>query len=172
MARPQVFAASVDASGPISMFRDVLPNNLTPTLKTALGKVAYRLQEIMRQELDRLIYNTPISPSGYIRTGTLRRATYAARPGADHSRDHDAAFAGVDLGVTLPAAGGVVRMNAYAGEIEVGSWANYAWFVHEGYGNGHRVPKPFAVKAQDQAGQIVDEELGQALADSIRRTVM
>lgn len=132
-------------------------------IKSGAGKAAFRLQEMMRAELDRLIYSTPESPN-YHRTRTLYRATYAARPGGNHSRDHEAAKAGVDLKVTEPVAGGVVRLKGFVAEVEIGSWANYAWHVHEGHGLGYRVPKPFAVRPMEAAGRILSEELTKSLA--------
>jgi len=153
---------SFDAGGPIMLFDDIIPRQLPQWIKKGAGAGAIRVQDIMRAELDRLIYSTPESPN-YKRTHTLMRATYAARPGANHSGDHAAAKAGQDLRVSAPAAGGVVKLVGYVAQIDVGSWADWAWHVHEGHGNGSRIPKPFTVRPLNEAQGILREEIGQAL---------
>jgi len=158
-----------DASGPIELFSNALPRNLIPALKRGAGSAAYEIQQMMRSELDRLIYDTPESPN-YRRTYTLRRSTYASRPGGNHEHDHDAAKAGHDLAVTRPVAGGVVRVSGFVAEIEIGSWANYAWHVHEGHGF-NRTARPFSVRPIEAAPNIVEKEIGSAIAEYILRTV-
>lgn len=169
---PVNFQVKVDASGPIELFNNRLPRGLGDALKRGAGGAAYELQELARSELDRLIYSTPESPT-YQRTWTLWRSTYASRPGSNHSNDHQAAEAGVDLAVRskAEAAGGLVRLKGYEAEIEVGSWAEYSLHVHEGHGLGHRIPKPFMVKAMENGTRIAQDEIGSAIAAYIATTV-
>lgn len=170
------FDFKLDASGPMELFNTVLPREIEPILKIGAGRAAIRIQNLMRDELDRLIYSTPETPN-YVRTHTLMRSTYASRPGAQHGHDHDAAAAGTDLaaGQTDPNSigrgGGFVRITGYEAEVEIGSWANYAEAVHEGWGSGARIPKPFSRMPAEEAPGILEKEIGQALAESIARSV-
>lgn len=158
-----------DASGPMRLFSEVLPRVVPQALKQGAANAAIILQNRAREELRRMIYDTPESPY-YKRTWTLYRATYAARPGADHSRDHDAAFSGVDLAVTAPAAGGIVRLDGWEASFDLGSWARWASFVHEGYGpEGPRPPKPFLAAVQPEFTRTVVDETNKALAAAIGR---
>lgn len=170
--RPVSFNVKVDAKGPIELFNMRLPRGLSDALKKGAGGAAYELQEMARSELDRLIYSTPESPN-YKRTWTLWRSTYASRPGTNHSNDHAAAKAGVDLAVPSKseAAGGLVRLRGFEADIEVGSWADYSLHVHEGHGLGHRIPKPFMIKAMENGSRIAQQEIGSAIAAYIATTV-
>lgn len=153
-----------DSSGPILLFGEMLPRLIPQALKKGAANAALRLQARAREELRRMIYDTPESPN-YRRTGTLYRATYVARPGANHSNDHDAAFAGVDLAVTAPAAGGIVRLDGWEASFELGSWAKWANFVHEGYGpEGPRPPKPFLAAVKPEFERTIIDETNKALA--------
>ena len=165
------FRFKVDAAGPIEYLSRLLPSRTGPAIKKGAGTAAFRIQQMMREELERLVYSTPESPT-YQRTRTLWRATYAARPGGDHSRDHDAAFAGHDLAVTEPVAGGVVVLRGYEAEIDIGSWADWAYYVHEGLGgNATRGPRPFTAVPLAAAPAITTEEISRALAVALAGSV-
>lgn len=160
---PQKFNQAMDASAVIEAFDVVLPTRTKAALKKGAARAAYQLQEMMREELNRMVYSTP--PGSYQRTETLLRATYAARPGAEHSRDHDAAFAGHDLRVD-EGNGGIARVRGAQVDIDIGSWANWAWHVHEGHGNNPG-PRPFSERPLKEAPKILDREIGQAIAESL-----
>jgi len=165
------FRVKVDAAGPIEYLANSLPKRIGPAIKKGAGAAAFRIQQMMRDELERLVYSTPESPT-YRRTRTLWRATYAARPGASHDRDYDAAFSGHDLAVTEPVAGGVVVLRGYEAEIDIGSWAEWAYYVHEGLGgNRARGPRPFTAVPLAAAPGIASEEIGRALAVALAGSV-
>lgn len=163
--------SKVDVSGPMELFVSLLPARAKDWVKKGAASAAVQLQDMMRDELDRLIYSTPESPT-YVRTYTLFRATYAARPGANHSFDHAAAASGVDLRVEMPVAGGIVRLTGYEAEVEVGSWADYAQYVHDGNSPaGQRTPKPFAVRPAKEAARILSREVNAAVAEGLASSI-
>ncbi len=158
------FSAEWDMESFMGFLESRLPVGILKAAKQAAGVAAIRLQNMMREDLMRYIYDTPESPS-YKRTWTLYRATYASRPGGDHSGDEAAAFGGYDLarsiGAPLSTAFAVIEDGIV--EIEIGAWTHYAGFVHDGLGGGDRQPRPFTVRAAAASNGIMEEEITKTL---------
>ena len=133
----------------------------TKLLMEAVGCAAIRVQERMRQQLESMIYSQPTSSSGYERTRALFRSTHAARPSNDHSGDTDRARGGTDLVASSPMQ--VVERRGDTIASDVGSWADYAEDVHEGRGRGERTARPFVSSVEQDANDILNEEVTRAL---------
>ena len=71
-------------------------------LEEAVGKSAIQVQDIIREDMESMIYSGGQGPSGYERTRTLLRSAHAARPSNEHGSDEDRAFGGADLKATKP----------------------------------------------------------------------
>ncbi len=129
------------------------------SLQEAVGKSAIRVQDAMRDNMEAMVYAQPQSPTGYMRTYTLYRATHAARPSNDHSGDEVRAAAGEDLAVYDPMR--VVEMRGDTIASHIGVWISYAHLVHEGI--NQPAPRPFMSNLEQQAVEIMDEEVKQAI---------
>lgn len=127
-------------------------------LEEAVGRAAIRVQQAMRENLERMVYAQPTSPSGYIRTHTLMRATHAARPDADHSSDESRAAAGEDLAANSPSE--VVERRGNQIMSEIGVWISYGDFVHSGVG---QPPRPFVAQTAQMAERALQEEVERAV---------
>lgn len=128
-------------------------------LKEAVGKAAIRVQAVMRDNLESMIYAQPQSASGYIRTHTLYRAAHAARPSNDHSGDEVRARAGQDLAAHSPLQ--VVEMRGDTIASHIGVWISYAHAVHEGI--NQPAPRPFVRNLDKDAADILNEEVTEAI---------
>ncbi len=128
-------------------------------LEEAVGRAAIRVQQVMRQQLDRMVYAQPPAASGYARTYTLMRSTHAAKPGTDHGADEARAFGGADLAATDPTDVTERRGNQIVSEI--GSWAGYSEFVHKGVNQPS--PRPFVTATLPDAERALQEEVERAV---------
>lgn len=130
-----------------------------------VGRAAIRTQEAIRGHLMSMIYAQPSQSGGtggsrgYERTYTLMRSTHAAPPSADHSADEIRAHSGMDLAATDPHS--VVEASGGVLESEVGSWASYAGYVHEGINQPQ--PRPFVEAALPQAEAALEDEIMKAI---------
>lgn len=127
-------------------------------LMEAVGRAAIRVQDVIRNNLEAMVYSQPMSPSGYQRTRTLFRSAHAAKPSTEHSGDEAAAFAGANLAATDPMT--VVERRGDQIVSEVGSWVSYSEFVHEGVKQPSR---PFVAAALPDAERIMEEEIEAAV---------
>ena len=121
---------------------------------TAAGRAGIRVQEIIRGNLDREVYSSPPSASGYIRTHRLMNSVHASPPDASHDDDHDRALNN-DLAARAPS-----RAAGWDGDnivSEVGSWVDYADFVHEGV--NQPTPTLFVEDAVDEAEDALADEM-------------
>lgn len=134
-------------------------------LMEGVGRAAIRVQAAMRENLEAMVYQKPISPGGYQRTRTLFRSTHAARPSNDHSGDEGRAFAGEDLAASEPL--DVVERRGDQIMSEIGSWISYAEYVHNGVNQPS--PRPFVSAAADAAEQIMEEEVAAAVIRAAAR---
>lgn len=130
-------------------------------LERGVGRAAIRAQQLMRENLESMIYSQPPAASGYIRTRTLFRSTHAAAPNVEHNNDQDRAFAGEDLAATRPE--DVVLRQGTEIMSDVGSWIRYASYVHEGANQPS--PRPFVEAARDGAEQAMTEEVEAAVQE-------
>ena len=130
-------------------------------LEEAVGKSAIKVQDIIREDMESMIYSQGPSPSGYVRTRTLIRSAHAARPSNDHGSDENRASGGADLKATKPRE--VVERRGKNLVSESGSWISYAESVHEGRGMGERTAKPFITRALNDAQNILNEEVLEAV---------
>ncbi len=128
-------------------------------LQEAVGKSAIRVQAAMRHNIESMIYAQPTAPSGYVRTYTLHRAAHAAHPSTDHSGDESRAAGGEDLAAQNPMQ--VVEMRGDTIASHIGVWISYAEFVHKGV--NQPTPRPFMSNLEQQATDIMDEEITQAI---------
>lgn len=153
--KPQVLSYIRGFSGP----------RVTKTLQGAVGKAAIRVQGVMRQNLESMVYAQPQAASGYVRTRTLHRSTHAARPSNDHSGDEARASGGTDLAASDPMQ--VVEKRGDTIASEIGSWISYAEQVHEGVNQPSS--RPFVANAVQQANDILAGEVAQAVQTAARR---
>lgn len=128
-------------------------------LEEAVGRAAIRVQQAMRENLERMVYAQPTSPSGYTRTYTLMRATHAARPDADHSSDESRAAAGEDLAANSPSE--VVERRGNQIMSEIGAWISYSDLVHSGVNQPQ--PRPFVAQTAQVAERALQEEVERAV---------
>lgn len=124
-----------------------------------VGRAAIRTQEAIRGHLQNMVYAQPSFAGGYERTYTLMRSTHAAPPSADHSADEARAHGGMDLAATDPCS--VVEASGGVLESEVGSWASYAGYVHEG--TNQPQPRPFVEAALPEAEAALEDEIMKAI---------
>jgi len=124
-------------------------------IQAVVGTTAVRIQEIMRRNLEAMIYSQPPAASGYVRTRTLFRSTHASPPDMDHSGDEARAHSGEDLATSAAQATGKAS-NGKIGS-DIGSWISYADFVHDGVRQPE--PRPFVDAAEDEANDIIEEEM-------------
>jgi len=108
----------------LSYMRSLMSPSRLVHLERGVGRAAIRVQQMMRENLESMIYQQPPAASGYVRTRTLFRSTHAAAPGTEHGGDQSRAFAGGDLAATVPENVVVRRGTEIASE--VGSWIRYA----------------------------------------------
>lgn len=134
-------------------------------LMEAVGRAAIRVQQIVRNNLESMVYSQPPASSGYARTRTLLRSAHAARPSTDHSGDEGRARGGADLVATQPL--DVVEMRGDTIASEIGSWISYSEYVHQGVDQPS--PRPYLRSAEDQAGDILEEEVDRAVEQMARR---
>lgn len=133
-------------------------------LEEAVGRAAIRVQQAMRENVERMVYAQPASPTGYTRTHTLMRSIHAARPDADHGGDESRAAGGADLAADRPSE--VVERRGNHIVSEIGSWISYAEHVHTGVNQPQ--PRPFAAQAVQAAERALQEEVERA----VRRMMM
>lgn len=123
-----------------------------------VGRAAIRTQEIIRENLERMVYSQPPT-SNYTRTRTLMRSVHAASPSASHAADETRASGGVDLSASQPDS--VVGAEGSVLISEVGSWISYASKVHEGVNQPQ--PRPFVGMAVASAEAFLGEEVMTAI---------
>jgi hypothetical protein len=130
-------------------------------LEEAVGRAAIRVQQAMREELERMIYAQPPAAGGYIRTRTLWRSTHAASPDTDHGADESRAAGGSDLAATDPTT--VTERRGKKIVSEVGSWISYSEHVHAGANQPS--PRPFVAATLPKAERILQEEVERAVRE-------
>ena len=130
-------------------------------LEEAVGKSAIKVQDTIREDMESMVYSQGQSSLGYVRTRTLIRSVHAARPSNDHGSDENRASGGADLKATKPRE--VVERRGKNLVSESGSWISYAESVHEGRGMGERTAKPFITRALNDAQNILNEEVLEAV---------
>lgn len=130
-------------------------------LESGVGRAAIRVQQAMREQLERMVYSQPPSASGYVRTRTLMRSTHAASPNVDHGADESRASGGEDLAATNPTDVTERRGSQIASEI--GSWISYAERVHEGVNQPS--PRPFVTAIVPDAERALQEEVERAIQE-------
>lgn len=127
-------------------------------LEEGVGRAAIRVQQAMREQLERMVYAQPPAASGYVRTGTLMRSTHAAAPGVDHGADQSRAAGGENMAATSPA--DVVERRGNQIVSEIGSWIDYAEYVYRGVNQPS--PRPFLPPPTD-AERALQEEVERAV---------
>ncbi len=131
------------------------------SLEEGVGKAAIKIQDIIREDMESMVYSQGQSASGYERTRTLLRSAHAARPSNEHGSDEDRALGGADLKATKPRE--VVERRGKNLVSEAGTWISYAEAVHDGLGRGERTAKPFITRALNEAANILDDEVVEAI---------
>jgi len=124
--------------------------------QVVVGTAAIRIQEVVRRNLEAMIYSQPPASSGYQRTRTLFRSAHASPPDMDHSGDEERAHGGEDLAAVSASQAAGKASNGKIGS-EIGSWISYADFVHDGVRQPE--PRPFVDAAEDEANAIIEEEM-------------
>jgi hypothetical protein len=100
--------------------------------------------------LEDMVYNQPVSPSGYHRTGFLRASFMASKVAMPlMSRSNPGATVPANLGDVML----VINSMDLDEEIYLGYTANYAGFVH--YGANGREPRPWVLLVAQQWDEIV-----------------
>lgn len=105
----------------------------------------------MQEELDRLVYQAPISPSGYERTGFLKASLVASTNAMPQLiRDNPGEKAKWDEAPV------VLVINGWDGDgqLFLGYTAKYGLIVHSGAGNA--VPRPWVTLAAQKWVEIVN----------------
>lgn len=126
-----------------------------------VGRAAIQTQDIIRNNLQNMIYAQSPAASGYQRTYTLMRSTHAASPSASHDADERRAHGGADLAATDIEPLAVVETAGSTLASEVGSWASYASFVHDGVNQPQ--PRPFVSAAVPAAEAALHKEITEAI---------
>ncbi len=139
---------------------------LGPVIKEAMGRGAMMLQWELRRQIEDLVYSIPESPS-YKRTFTLFRSAHVSPGGTNHDNDHDRAFARQDLQARHWR--DAASFSGYIAQFDIGAYADWAEFVHEGKGRGNRPRKPFLEKTLDQADALLIKEIERRVASYIRK---
>lgn len=128
------------------------------TLEEGVGRAAIRVQQAMREQLERMVYAQPQAASGYVRTYTLMRGTHAAAPGTDHGSDESRASSG-DMAATDPTS--VVERRGNQIMSEIGVWNSYAQYVVDGVNQPS--PRPFVDAVEADAQRALQEEVERAV---------
>jgi len=128
-------------------------------LTNAVGAAGIRVQQMMRANLESMIYAQSPAPGGYIRTRTLYRSTHAAPPDAEHGGDESSASSGGDLAATVASQAAGMRGDTIISE--VGSWISYAAPVHDGASQPQA--RPFMKQAEPAAAVALREEVARTV---------
>lgn len=134
-------------------------------LTLAVGKAGMRVQSMMQQNAESMIYSQPSAPGGYIRTRTLHRSIHAAPPDAQHGGDEARASSGTNLAAQSASQAAGAKGDQLISE--VGSWISYAEFVHKGVNQPQE--RPFMKQAEEVAGQALREEVANAVRELANR---
>ncbi len=137
------------------------------SLTTAVGSAGIRVQRMMRENLESMIYAQSPAPGGYIRTRTLIRSVHAAPPDAEHTGDESTASSGSDLAATVASQAAGMRGDTIM--TEVGSWISYAAPVHDGAFQPQ--PRPFMKQAEPAATVALREEVARTVKALSQRRV-
>lgn len=137
-------------SATISAWAEKVPEAIEAVLRGS----AQDLVKEMQAELNRLVYDAPPAPSGYVRTGFLRASLVASTEAMPQLvRDNPGAPVSAD-----EMAGIILIINGWdgGGTLYLGYTAAYGAMVHMG-ANG-TVPKPWVTLAAQRWPEIVREE--------------
>ncbi len=143
-------------------------NAAVAKLTEAVGSAGIRVQQLMRENLESMIYMRSPAPGGYIRTRTLYRSTHAAKPDANHSGDESRASSGGDLAAQSASQAAGAKGDQLISE--VGSWISYAAPVHDGAFQPQ--PRPFMKQAESAANTALREEVAHAVRALANRRVL
>ncbi len=129
------------------------------SLTTAVGSAGIRVQRMMRENLESMIYAQSPAPGGYIRTRTLYRSVHASPPDTQHGGDESRASSGGDLAAQSASQAAGAKGDQLISE--VGSWISYSEFVHNGVNQPQA--RPFMKAAEPAAATILREEIAHAV---------
>lgn len=120
-------------------------------IEAVLKGSAQDLTREMQAELDRMVYQAPVSPSGYQRTGFLRASLVASTESMPQLvRDNPG------LSAEWNESSVVLVINGWdgGGSLYLGYTAKYGLMVHSGAGNA--VPRPWVTLVTQRWQQIVE----------------
>jgi hypothetical protein len=138
----QSFAATVGA------WCEKVPNALEAVFKESVQELVSQMDQLLVD----MVYDQPVSPSGYRRTGFLRASLMASTEAMPQLvRDNPGASVPADLSDVIL----VINSAELGGVIYLGMTARYASFVH--FGVNGRPPRPWMTMAAQRWPQIVDE---------------